>query len=134
MKPGPVPLPRNDPILRRAYQIIDALRAERLLQGLSQTGLGMSFGACAKAVSNWENGHGLPGARSVRLWSTALGVRVPADVEIVFRPEVPRCPSRPAYERHRKRREACTTCQQWFNRHRRELAAAKRAAKRGVGL
>jgi hypothetical protein len=80
-----------------------------------------------KAVSNWENGWGLPDARSVRLWSAALGVKVPADVEIVFLPDIPRCPSRPAYERHRKRREACTTCREWFNRHRRELRAAKRA-------
>jgi transcriptional regulator with XRE-family HTH domain len=127
VRPGPVPLCRSDPLRRRAYAVIGALRAERLRRGLSQAELGLSFGAALKAVSNWENGWGLPDARSVRLWSSALGMKVPADVEIVFRPDVPRCPSRPAYERHRKRGETCTTCLQWFNRHRRELRAAKRA-------
>ncbi len=127
MKPGPVPLRRNDPLLRRAHLIISELRSERLRQGRFQSELGLSIGECAKAVSNWENGWAMPRARSVRAWCEALDVRVPADVDIVFRPDIPRCPSRPAYERHRKRRETCTTCLVWFNRHRRELRAAKRA-------
>jgi transcriptional regulator with XRE-family HTH domain len=129
VKPGPVRLRRNDALRRRADDIIAALRAERIRRGLAQRTLGLSFGAAEASVGNWENRiHATPPAVMVRAWHEALGMRVPADVEIVFRPDIPRCPSRPAYERHRKRREACATCREWFNRHRRVLAAEKRRA------
>lgn len=128
MRPGPVRLRDSDPLRRRADVIIAGLRAERIRQGLSQRQLSERLGFSQMSVCTWECRRFDPAAQSVRSWCEVLGVRVPPDVEIAFRPLVPRCPSRPAYERHRRRREACTTCREWFNEHRRLLRVAKRNA------
>lgn len=116
-------------VARRRADILAALRAERLQQGVSQRRLGATFGASQSSLGQWERRVRTPDAWTVRQWCAALGVRVPADVEVAFRPDIPRCPSRPAYERHRKRGETCTTCLRWFNEHRRQLRAEKRAQR-----
>lgn len=113
-------------IRRRADAIIAALRARRIRHRISQRRLGAALGAPQTSVWQWETRRRVPDARTVRLWHTVLGMRVPADVEVAFRPDIPRCRSRPAYERHRRRGEECSPCRLWFNEHRRLLRAEKR--------
>lgn len=120
----------NAAIRRRQGGIIAALRAKRIRSSVSQRGLAAVLGAPQTSVWQWETRRRVPDARTVRRWCAVLGMRVPADVEVAFRPDIPRCRSRPAYERHRRRREDCVPCRLWFNEHRRLLRAEKR--ERGV--
>ena len=128
MKPGPVRLRANDPLSRRRSEVIAALRLARVLARLSHPQVAARLGVHRKSVCNWENRTCLPDASTAALWHQVLGLAVPADVPTVFRPVIPRCPSRSAYERHKKRREACTTCREWFTEHRKRLKAERMRA------
>lgn len=114
----------DDPLRARRAEIIAALRAERQRQGLSQRVVGARMLACESSVGQWENRYrgkrkkATPDARSVRAWHGVLGLPVPADVDVVFRPDVPRCPSRQAFERHRRHGERCAECWAWMQSRR----------------
>jgi hypothetical protein len=99
----------------RADEIIAALRAERIRQGRSQRWVGARILAAEASVGHWENRRVNPiSARMVRTWHDVLGLKHPPDLDEVFRPDVPRCGTRPGHERHRRRGEYCLTCSAWW--------------------
>lgn len=113
--------------MSRADEIVAALRAERMRQGVSQRRLGLGFFVAESAVGAWEKGHVKPGAGLVRRWHTALGLECPPDVDEVFRADPP-CGTRARYMQHVRRGDRyCQPCRAANAAYRRQWDAARRA-------